>query len=62
VAPRRDFDYRREEASGITFAIKEATGEAARPFAAFARDYKDAFLNTANSESESMPVASMKAG
>lgn len=62
MAPRPDFDYRRGEASGISFAIKEVTGQAPRPFAAFARDYKDAFLNTVNSESESMPVASMKAG
>jgi uncharacterized protein YbjT (DUF2867 family) len=39
--------YRRGEASGISSAVKEVSGESPRPFTAFARDYKAAFLNTA---------------
>jgi len=54
--------YRRGEASDISPAIKEVTGEAPRPFLAFARDYRAAFLSTENSQSESLPVASTKAG
>jgi uncharacterized protein YbjT (DUF2867 family) len=39
--------YRRGEASGISATVKEVTGESPRSFLAFARDYKAAFLNTA---------------
>jgi uncharacterized protein YbjT (DUF2867 family) len=38
--------YRRGEASNISSAVKDITGEAPRPFMAFARDYKSAFLDT----------------
>jgi uncharacterized protein YbjT (DUF2867 family) len=38
--------YRRGEASGISSTVKEVTGESPRPFLAFARDHKAAFLNT----------------
>jgi uncharacterized protein YbjT (DUF2867 family) len=54
--------YRRGEASGISPTVEKVTGEAPHPFAAFSRDYKAAILNTKNSEPESLPVASMKAG
>jgi len=39
--------YRRGEAADISSAVKDATGEAARPFAIFARDNRLAFLNPA---------------
>jgi uncharacterized protein YbjT (DUF2867 family) len=46
--------YRRGEASGISTAVKEVTGEAPRAFMAFARDHKPAFLGT---EESSPPLA-----
>jgi uncharacterized protein YbjT (DUF2867 family) len=36
--------YRRGEASGVSSAVQEVTGEAPHRFAEFARDYKTAFL------------------
>jgi uncharacterized protein YbjT (DUF2867 family) len=39
--------YRRGEATDISSAVKDVTGEAARPFAVFARDNRLAFLNPA---------------
>jgi len=39
--------YRRGEASDISSAVQRVTGEASRPFSAFARDYKAAFLTPA---------------
>jgi hypothetical protein len=44
--------YRRGEASGISSAIEEATGQAPRHFIEFARDNKAAFLQTDKSENE----------
>jgi uncharacterized protein YbjT (DUF2867 family) len=38
--------YRRGEASNISSAVRDVTGESPRPFAAFAHDYKSAFLDT----------------
>jgi uncharacterized protein YbjT (DUF2867 family) len=38
--------YRRGEASNISSAVQEVTGESPRPFRAFAHDYKSAFLDT----------------
>jgi uncharacterized protein YbjT (DUF2867 family) len=38
--------YRRGEASGISSAVQEVTGGFPRPFLAFARDHKSAFLDT----------------
>jgi len=37
--------YRRGEAESVSDAVREVTGHAARSFAAFARDYKQAFLH-----------------
>ena len=38
--------YRRGEASNISSAVKDVTGEAPRPFMTFARDHRSAFLDT----------------
>jgi uncharacterized protein YbjT (DUF2867 family) len=38
--------YRRGEASNISSAVRDVTGESPRPFAAFAHDYKSAVLDT----------------
>ena len=43
--------YRRGEASNISSAVQEVTGESPRPFKAFAHDYKSAFLDTRDTES-----------
>jgi uncharacterized protein YbjT (DUF2867 family) len=43
--------YRRNEAAGISPAVKEVTGEMPRPFSQFARDHQAAFLQTADRES-----------
>lgn len=39
--------YRRGEAANVCSAVKDVTGEAARPFTVFARDNRLAFLNPA---------------
>jgi uncharacterized protein YbjT (DUF2867 family) len=39
--------YRRGEAADLSSAVKDVTGEAARPFTVFARDNRLAFLNPA---------------
>jgi uncharacterized protein YbjT (DUF2867 family) len=42
--------YRRGEASNISSAVREVTGESPRPFRAFAHDYKSAFLDKKDME------------
>jgi uncharacterized protein YbjT (DUF2867 family) len=44
--------YRRGEASGISSAVEEVTGQPARHFIEFARDNKAAFLQTEKSQDE----------
>jgi uncharacterized protein YbjT (DUF2867 family) len=46
--------YRRGEASGISSAVKEATGQAPHTFSEFARDNKAAFLKREQSEDEAL--------
>ena len=50
--------YRRGEASDISSAVQEVTGEAPHHFIEFARDYKEAFLKTENSESKAFSADS----
>jgi uncharacterized protein YbjT (DUF2867 family) len=47
--------YRRGEASGISSAVKEATGQAPHSFSEFARDHKAAFLQTKKGEDAVSP-------
>jgi uncharacterized protein YbjT (DUF2867 family) len=49
--------YRRGEASGISSAVEEATGQAPHTFREFARDNKAAFLKTEKSEEALSPGA-----
>jgi uncharacterized protein YbjT (DUF2867 family) len=52
--------YRRGEASNISSAVKDVTGEAPRPFMAFARDYKSAFLDKKDMKSRTAPSAALQ--
>jgi hypothetical protein len=49
--------YRRGEASAISSAIEEATGQTPRHFIEFAPDNKAAFLKTEQGEEASSPDA-----
>ena len=50
--------YRRGEASNISSAVKDVTGETPRPFMTFARDHKSAFLDTKDTKSRTaIPAA-----
>lgn len=51
--------YRRGEASNISSAVQEVTGESPRPFTAFARDYKSAFLDTKDMKSRMTASAAL---
>jgi uncharacterized protein YbjT (DUF2867 family) len=53
--------YRRGEAAGISPAVEEVSGEAPRRFSAFARDYRAAFLGTADGGSETVSQGSAAA-
>lgn len=46
--------YRRGEASGISSAVQEATGQAPHSFGEFARDHKATFLQSKKSEDEAV--------
>jgi uncharacterized protein YbjT (DUF2867 family) len=50
--------YRRGEASQVSSAVLEVTGQPPVPFSQFARDYKSVFLETAESGSRKMPMGS----
>ena len=52
--------YRRGEASNISSAVKDVTGQAPRPFTAFARDYKSAFLDTKDMKSRTAAPAALQ--
>jgi uncharacterized protein YbjT (DUF2867 family) len=50
--------YRRGEASNISSAVKDVTGETPRPFMTFARDHRSAFLDTKDTKSRTaIPAA-----
>jgi len=51
--------YRRGEAANISSAVQEVTGESPRPFTAFARDYKSAFLDTKDMKSRTEASAAL---
>jgi uncharacterized protein YbjT (DUF2867 family) len=46
--------YRRGEASGISSAVEEATGQRPHSFREFARDYKAAFLQTEQGKDQAL--------
>jgi uncharacterized protein YbjT (DUF2867 family) len=52
--------YRRGEASNISSAVKDVTGEAPRPFMAFARDHKSAFLDKKDMKSRTAASAALQ--
>jgi uncharacterized protein YbjT (DUF2867 family) len=52
--------YRRGEASNISSVVRDVTGESPRPFAAFARDYKSAFLDTRDMKSRMAASAALR--
>lgn len=52
--------YRRGEASNISSAVKDVTGEAPRPFMSFARDNKSAFLGTKDMKSRTDASAALQ--
>lgn len=52
--------YRRGEASNISSAVKDVTGGVPRPFIAFARDYKPAFLNAKDMPSRTAASAALQ--
>ena len=52
--------YRRGEASNISSAVKDVTGEAPRPFMSFARDNKSAFLDTKDMKSRTDASAALQ--
>jgi hypothetical protein len=52
--------YRRGEASNISSAVQEVTGEAPRPFKAFAHEYKSAFLDTRDMKSRMAASAALQ--
>jgi uncharacterized protein YbjT (DUF2867 family) len=50
--------YRRGEASNISSAVKDVTGETPRPFMTFARDHRSAFLDTKDTKARTaIPAA-----
>jgi uncharacterized protein YbjT (DUF2867 family) len=51
--------YRRGEAANISSAVRDVAGEPPRPFLAFARDYRSAFLDTKNMKSRTAAAASV---
>jgi hypothetical protein len=51
--------YRRGEAANISSAVQDVAGEPPRPFLAFARDYKSAFLDTKDMKSRTASAAAL---